>query len=463
MPFIDELFEYLNDVFVETGTYQGDTLYRVANNNIKKSNVIISLELSEIFYNNCKKRFHESLNISIYNANSKYDLYNIINNIEGKITFWLDSHWSGVPDIGCDQETICPILYELEQIKKHNNNTHTIIIDDIRLMDNLHFPVTLEEIIKKLFEINNKYKLKFYDDYTSKNDILVAYIDENTLFDESYYNNNKICIHKYMNICKTNPQPPGLGDFIRGTIALYNFSKLYNYTLYIDDQHIIFNYLKKSKNVISNSIVTDIVELLPPLSYEEIYLKLQHKFELDKSFSIITNSFYTKKNNILMNYGEITDDCKKYLKDIFSPSLEIENKIQYIFDNVYNIDLNSQFKVIHLRFGDKIMHNTLFNHELYSIFYDKIICLLNNSDKNIKYVLISDSSEISQKLKTNISDLFYWNNSKIHLGDLKNNISGVIDTLVDFFIMSKSNEIISNSSGFSMCVSEIYNIKYSVF
>jgi hypothetical protein len=72
----------------------------------------------------------------------------------------------------------------------------------------------LDEILIKIFEINPNYKIKYYDDYVSNNDVLVAYIEK------------KQCIHKYLNICKTNPQPPGFGDFLRGSIALYNFSKL---------------------------------------------------------------------------------------------------------------------------------------------------------------------------------------------------------------------------------------------
>jgi hypothetical protein len=52
---------------------------------------------------------------------------NKIKDIDSKITFWLDSHWSGTPDVGCDLVTICPVLEELEQIKQHSIKTHTII------------------------------------------------------------------------------------------------------------------------------------------------------------------------------------------------------------------------------------------------------------------------------------------------------------------------------------------------
>ena len=63
------------------------------------------------------------------------------------------------------------------QIKRHNIKTHTIMVDDIRLMDNIHFSVTKDKVIKKIYEINPNYKIKYYDDECAKEDILVAYID----------------------------------------------------------------------------------------------------------------------------------------------------------------------------------------------------------------------------------------------------------------------------------------------
>lgn len=182
MPFITELLTVIkSNVFVETGTDKGDTIYKVSDHFNDKLK-IISLELSDVFFNICKKRFETKTNIFLHKANSKYDLYDIIKNVDCKITFWLDSHWSGTPNVGCDDITVCPILYELEQIKQHDINTHTIMIDDIRLMNNsadkyIGFPVTLQQILTKIFEINPNYKIKYYDDFTSPNDILVAYID----------------------------------------------------------------------------------------------------------------------------------------------------------------------------------------------------------------------------------------------------------------------------------------------
>ena len=182
MPFINELFKYIDsNVFIETGTYKGDTLYRIADSKECNPSKIISLELSDIFFNSCVKRFINYPSVLLYKANSKYDLYDIIKDINSPITFWLDSHWSGTPDVGCDNQTLCHVLQELYQINQHPIKTHTIMIDDIRLMNlslNRYegFPVSLEQITDSIYNINPEYKIKYYDDYTSKNDVLVAYI-----------------------------------------------------------------------------------------------------------------------------------------------------------------------------------------------------------------------------------------------------------------------------------------------
>lgn len=457
MPFVPELLNLLSDVFVETGTFQGDTINIVANNSTHIPSKIISIEISDIFFNNCKRRFEKNSSIILYKGNSKYDLYDKIKNIDSKITFWLDSHFSATPDVGCDPVTVCPILEELDQIKRHNLNTHTIMIDDIRLMNNSDnkycgFPVTKEELIKKLYEINPKYVIRYFDDYTDKNDVLVAYIEE------------KQCIHKYLQKCYTNPQPPGFADFLRGTITLYNFSKLYGYKMLVDGSHPVFAFLENNKNMVTD-ITNKTEEFLPPLSYEDIYAKLEQIFKSGRSLTIMTNSFYNFNDGVLTNFGNISEDCRDFLKSILTPTIEVRNKLKYVFNTVYNININDSFKVFHIRCGDKFIHNNIYDNELYKLHYNKLCSLIaENENKNEKYVLISDSSIIAKQLKLNIPELLYWDNSKIHLGDLVNkNSANILDTIVDFFIMSLSREIISAGSGFAMVNSIIYNIKYTEF
>jgi hypothetical protein len=449
MPFIPELLHFVSDVFVETGTFQGDTIHMVANNNIVKPSKIISFELSRVFFDRCRKRFENNPNVMIYGGNSKYQLYGIIKDIPEKITFWLDSHWSGTPNVVSDPVTICPVLEELDQIKKHSLNTHTIIIDDIRLMNNsndkyIGFPVTKDQILQKLREINPNYIIKYFDDSDAANDVLVAYVPGR-------------CIHKYLTKCATNPQPPGLADFLRGTIALYNFSVMYGYELLVDGEHPLFMFLKQNKRIIRSS--DKVAEFLPPMSYNNIYNKLDAIFKSGRSFTAMTNSFYVHDGKIT-NFGPISENCQEYIKDILTPTDEVESKVAYVFREVYTIDTADRFKIIHLRLGDQYLHKNIYDEELYNLYYTKISAL----NKDEKYVLISDSSAIAKKLKANIPELLYWDNSKIHLGDLVNiQTSTILDTVVDFFIMSKSSEIITNGSGFSKVNSLLYNIKYTEF
>lgn len=175
MPFVSDLLVHVKNWFVETGTYQGDTpallLHHCPNIRIR------TLELSTVFYNNCKDRFKDASKVEVFHRNSKYDLYETIRDIDEEITFWLDGHWSGVADVGCDPETMCPVLFELDQIKQHPIKSHTIMVDDIRLMNQEHFQVSVDDIVKKIYEINEHYVIKYYDDEYSEKDVLVAYVE----------------------------------------------------------------------------------------------------------------------------------------------------------------------------------------------------------------------------------------------------------------------------------------------
>jgi len=272
------------------------------------------------------------------------------------------------------------------------------------------------------------------------------------------------CIHKYLTKCKTLPQPPGWGDFLRGTIALYNYAKLYNYTFYIDaSSHPIFNFFIKNKYFINDDSNNETVhELLPLplLSYNEIDLKLKELFEKYQSFSIITNACYSKVNNEMVNYGEINDSCKIFLKELLQPCDLVINKLDYIYKNMYNIDQDTKYKVIHLRLGDDYIHNDIVDGYLLEHLCIKISNLINNNPDTI-FILLSDSSNMGIQIKQKCQQLLYWENKKIHIGDLKNHSDGLFDTIIDFFILAKATDIyVHNFSGFSHIASLIYNVNY---
>lgn len=68
-------------------------------------------------------------------------------------------------------------MQELQQINNHHIKTHTIIIDDMRCWKDIN-PIhgfTTDDIIKKLYEINQNYKITYIDG-CEQNDILICKI-----------------------------------------------------------------------------------------------------------------------------------------------------------------------------------------------------------------------------------------------------------------------------------------------
>ena len=157
-------------VFVETGTWTGDTVQKALDIGFKE---IKTIELSVEHFNNACQRFKNNLNVSLYNGDSSEQLQNIIYDISDKIVFWLDAHYSG-GDTALGKQ-ICPLYAELDVISKHKRNDHIILIDDIRDVHNCYMRVTLNDLIQKIKSINSNYKIYYVDGHTT-NDILVAFI-----------------------------------------------------------------------------------------------------------------------------------------------------------------------------------------------------------------------------------------------------------------------------------------------
>lgn len=275
--------------------------------------------------------------------------------------------------------------------------------------------------------------------------------------------NKKKCIHKYLTYRKDNKQPPGFADFLRGTIALFNYSKKYKYELFVDDEHPVFNYIDKNYIFVKNDI-DEIHEILCcPMSYDDIDLKINTLFSKNESLCLMTHAFYTKnKSGIMENWGDIDYDCKQFMIKLLTPNKELNETIRFAYD-YFNIKENDDYDVIHLRLGDIYLYNNNFDEATFNFVNEKIKIILSN--KSRKYILFTDSISIGNKLKEQNKDLYYLASKKIHMGDLINNSENSIrDTLVDFFIMSKSNCIYSYAfngiSGFSKIISLIYDIKY---
>jgi hypothetical protein len=168
------LKEYLNPVFVETGTYKGDGIQAALDAGFKS---IVSLEARYELSDYCKKRFSNNSSVHVFYADSRTELWHFIAYTEKPITFWLDAHSCGIAYFENDKggydeirtwDGESPILEELEQIARHFIKTHTILIDDWKIFAS-------QKIINAIKDINPDYKISFRDG-TYKDDILIATI-----------------------------------------------------------------------------------------------------------------------------------------------------------------------------------------------------------------------------------------------------------------------------------------------
>jgi len=263
-----------------------------------------------------------------------------------------------------------------------------------------------------------------------------------------------IVVHKYTTKSKINQCMPGLADFLRGTLTLMSLCEYFNYKFYLDTSHPIFNYLKNNYSyftLLDNSI--EIVECIPPISYEDIKIMIINLFKSGNNFSIITNSF---------EIIPIQDDTKNTLKDILSPSNIIEIKIKTFLNKT--IDINYPYIVCHFRLDDRWMgkdknlDDTVFNNLLNNI--NSVI----EKNKNIprkNIIVISDCYSFKNRLKNH--NISMTDGYPIHLGLTNNESSDDIEkTMIDFFLMTKSQHIYSfgihSSSGFSNIVNLLFNI-----
>lgn len=248
--------------------------------------------------------------------------------------------------------------------------------------------------------------------------------------------------HIYQTKYQTVQQPPGFADFVIGTMSLFHFN---NEQLYVDySSHPISNFLINSFNTPEALFIDN---------------KLIEVFNTPQQciIDIINNTDSIKIATNSRGYV-LTESLRQFIKDTFKPNKifqeEINSKIAEL--NLLNFD------TIQIRLGD---HNINTSVDQYKSKLQDIIC---NKIKDRNVFLLSDNRSIKDFLVKTFPNIKIIQNNPIHLGDLLHTpslLEDVKNTLLDFYIMSKSNSVfccsVYGDSGFSYCCSEIFNFKYS--
>jgi hypothetical protein len=115
------------EVFVETGTYEGDSTEAAA----EFFDEVHTVELSEELYARAVKRFEGSPAVHVHHGPSPQLLRELSAELGSRsVLYWLDAHWCG--EGSASGEVECPLLFELEAIGSLNDRS-VVMIDDARL------------------------------------------------------------------------------------------------------------------------------------------------------------------------------------------------------------------------------------------------------------------------------------------------------------------------------------------
>lgn len=168
------LEKYPNEIFVETGTQNGHGTQIALDCGFKK---ILTIEIDHEQVLRTSKRFEKEIEegiIEIIEGDTFKVFGDVLKKVDKQATFWLDAHWDGGPTKG---EYKCPLPFELELLLDHPIKTHTILVDDKRIIGNPNSTwgdnLDLDLIIEAMTDINPDYQISF-EDGCIPDDIIVA-------------------------------------------------------------------------------------------------------------------------------------------------------------------------------------------------------------------------------------------------------------------------------------------------
>lgn len=126
------------NVFIETGTYKGNTALWASRNFREVHTIEIN---TERFYKTLSRigNMKDVENIGFNLGNSKDALTHILEKINEPVIFWLDAHGLGKLEEKTTQEDEIPLMQELAVIfdwQQRTNQECVILIDDARLFTN---------------------------------------------------------------------------------------------------------------------------------------------------------------------------------------------------------------------------------------------------------------------------------------------------------------------------------------
>lgn len=254
-----------------------------------------------------------------------------------------------------------------------------------------------------------------------------------------------------------NGNAPGLGDFLRGCFCLMQICVILGLEFDVNfKNHPLTKYINANDDT--------------QIDYENIY------FFQNNNFSTSTQDFIDEFINYLNNITEethymmsnsfpiienISSVGKNIIKSKLVPNELMQHNILSRFEK-HNISLKT-YGVIHIRCGDEYLIDK--KTQIHTSFIDIISNTLKlNLNPYKKYFICSDNNNIKLLIKSKFPNCIYQLNELNHMGEASvKTDNGIMFTLLDFYTIGYSNEIISFSkyqhgTGFSQWCSTIFNV-----
>jgi hypothetical protein len=154
------------EVFVETGTFEGEAVERVR----PLFSEIHTIELSLAYFERAKAQFGSAEGVSVYHGDSREVLRSLRERLERRpVLYWLDAHWCA-ESAASGGSTPCPLLGELEAVGTLNLES-VVLIDDARLFiatppaphDVADWP-RFDQVLQRLTQMSTGHELMVIND-----------------------------------------------------------------------------------------------------------------------------------------------------------------------------------------------------------------------------------------------------------------------------------------------------------
>ena len=165
-------------------------------------------------------------------------------------------------------------------------------------------------------------------------------------------------------------------------------------------------------------------------------------------------------------YSEILDSEKSFIRSKIQPTQEMET---YITESLTRLGVTGAYTTIHIRLDDAVC----FPHAVGSsqatlntqLMDDLVAAVRSKVEEGKTYVLVSSNTRVKEALTG--GNILSLPTAICHIGQNQEPTDEQLkDTLLDFYLMSRSSEILAFSTyhrtGFSLECSNIYGIPYSM-